>query len=1205
MPSSVSAKQNSEIPRPQTVSSAGLMNLATPPSKMEAASTEAFDSAASDALLQHALKSVMAAGTDQVPSLQNVELKMDGLQEEATMPIILGQNIKLVPDATQVGGMSLTQNLQVAMVPVQKLAALQGVQGSRTAGMSSAAPPESGVTITPKSSSLSSTVSHPANYPTSEVSAPLTKGPVSVPALAPETLPTRAPAQENHTTTVSLLNKVPVHVAVPAQATALPSSAMVASSLGPDQVPHALWKWPVAPTVAAVPQPQKKEMNKDDKEAGKIEGESKTGNNRAVLNLERDLSQPLLLVDLPDGLLESAAASGAPHYGFSSVDLPQQLVPERKPPQGEGSGEQADLDISQFLNMPIKASGKDRSGQKRTAEQAGLSTSGARSVPATDPGKELRSLKIASPQNLNLDSCMKISTSKPALKPSVPFVTYSEDILGHVLAPTLLIQKEQEDCDIRIDEVCTEVKTEPNYVDYVAVFDHSYEREGTAKPSPSSGPSANSKRCRVIPMCISGQTLSRKRKRNVGKAGEVHIKSEPLETQDAPASMGHQKEDGETSDSNTEEAAGETTSVLEDACDALTASGDKQLCPIDDAGNEMRYGCYTCEFVAGSIWDVTDHWMKKHLSDRPYVCVSCSASFKTSFMAASHIKNCGPESPVTIWMKPSQIYNEPLLFEVCDNTGDAASCDAGPQESSFQMVEVPANIPLDDEVTELCDEQGKLINFLKEVHSASSKTEDGYYCNRCGTTTTTATEMELHVKEDHRKARPYGCSSCDQKFVCAFDLKRHQVRQHDPELVINFDKDQEKHVMEGTRGKEVSTSWTEAYTCTYSGSTLKEYSCKKCGCVALTEAGIVRHVIVTHNFISLLACQRCKYQFPRNQPFLKNTIECPQCMLTLHVPRSHCLATHFTSKRKVFVCRMCEYKSQDKSGMTRHIKYSHTTVRPYMCGYCEYSSVEKPKIRLHLFNHHKNRPSKIIRDDEMVESFRRCLPELFDKLTFVFEGSMDDLCKLQLRDGGKEESQEGLRNRSRMLPNGVNKDKEKEPISLLPSGHRRKPQKKKRAPLKYVDGVSTVEHTLYIRHVSTTSKGGLQCDMCGFRAKTWARCAAHVQQKHINVLRGSRQYSTWPQVFKPPYFRCTLCDYKCNDRSCMSRHIKYIHFDVHPHRCPVCSYRKVEKAKVRIHIKNHHPELGAHTDAITDRELFIRCTREAKRYYCLVKEGGM
>ena len=48
------------------------------------------------------------------------------------------------------------------------------------------------------------------------------------------------------------------------------------------------------------------------------------------------------------------------------------------------------------------------------------------------------------------------------------------------------------------------------------------------------------------------------------------------------------------------------------------------------------------------------------------------------------------------------------------------------------------------------------------------------------------------------------------------------------------------------------------------------------------------------------------------------------------------------------------------------------------------------------------------------------------------------------------------------------------------------------------------------------------------------------------------------------HYRCRLCQYKCLDRSCMSRHVKYMHLRIHPHSCPFCGYSNVEKTKVQI-----------------------------------------
>lgn len=54
----------------------------------------------------------------------------------------------------------------------------------------------------------------------------------------------------------------------------------------------------------------------------------------------------------------------------------------------------------------------------------------------------------------------------------------------------------------------------------------------------------------------------------------------------------------------------------------------------------------------------------------------------------------------------------------------------------------------------------------------------------------------------------------------------------------------------------------------------------------------------------------------------------------------------------------------------------------------------------------------------------------------------------------------------------------------------------------------------------------------------------------------------------PVYFTC-----RCSDRSCMTRHVKYMHLQRFAHWCPYCRYGNVEKTKVRLHVVTNHREM--------------------------------
>lgn len=86
------------------------------------------------------------------------------------------------------------------------------------------------------------------------------------------------------------------------------------------------------------------------------------------------------------------------------------------------------------------------------------------------------------------------------------------------------------------------------------------------------------------------------------------------------------------------------------------------------------------------------------------------------------------------------------------------------------------------------------------------------------------------------------------------------------------------------------------------------------------------------------------------------------------------------------------------------------------------------------------------------------------------------------------------------------------------------------------------------------------------------------------------------------HFRCLSCNYRCYDRSCMARHVKYKHLTSRPHQCPHCPYNNVEKTKVRLHIRSNHPLLQKGVK--TNHHLLEQMSLEAKKFYIRVDANG-
>ena len=66
------------------------------------------------------------------------------------------------------------------------------------------------------------------------------------------------------------------------------------------------------------------------------------------------------------------------------------------------------------------------------------------------------------------------------------------------------------------------------------------------------------------------------------------------------------------------------------------------------------------------------------------------------------------------------------------------------------------------------------------------------------------------------------------------------------------------------------------------------------------------------------------------------------------------------SKKKVFVCKYCDYKSNSKYMADRHVALVHEkSVEPEVCKFCQFSSLYALNIKRHIMRSHPNRETQV------------------------------------------------------------------------------------------------------------------------------------------------------------------------------------------------------------------------------------------------------
>jgi len=335
------------------------------------------------------------------------------------------------------------------------------------------------------------------------------------------------------------------------------------------------------------------------------------------------------------------------------------------------------------------------------------------------------------------------------------------------------------------------------------------------------------------------------------------------------------------------------------------------------------------------------------------------------------------------------------------------------------------------------------------------------------------------------------------------------------------------------------------------------YQCRWCAFQGKDASVISLHALQEHHWPAAVLCPSCSCNILLSDfDRISTAITCSSCKAKIMLlPSSD--DSDAAEAQDVFMCNICAFKTRDKDYMCQHIEYNHTKCRPYTCVYCNYAAVECAQVTLHIANHHPDQSVIVKERNEGYGSFHHKINNLFPKLVSV-------------------RSNEDAR-----LPLNVDIDVAESDSS-------------KPAPSTDVDSLCfTCEEcklemsslTHLIRHQHCYHKSRLIANAAMVPAKPHDKNAA------LNIARLGE------------HFKCKVCGYCCQDRSCMSRHVKYMHIVARPHSCMYCSYNNVEKTKIRLHVKAQHPD--RQKAVLTDHTVLDEMSRQAKHFYVRIDSKGL
>jgi len=327
------------------------------------------------------------------------------------------------------------------------------------------------------------------------------------------------------------------------------------------------------------------------------------------------------------------------------------------------------------------------------------------------------------------------------------------------------------------------------------------------------------------------------------------------------------------------------------------------------------------------------------------------------------------------------------------------------------------------------------------------------------------------------------------------------------------------------------------------------FKCRWCAFQVKDSSLISLHVLRQHNWPAAVLCPSCSCNLQLTDDDRRSTsVVCYSCKAKILLAASTDDSSAKEAQDVIFMCNICAFKTRGKSIMCRHIKYNHTKCRPFTCVYCNYVAVERAQVKIHITSHHPEQAVVIKERTEASDHFYHIFDNLFPKLVSVQTGDVTEM--LRNEDGDGTESESG-----RPAPS------------------------------------SDVGSPLFT------------CIECKLETSSLEQLISHQHRFHKSTLSANAAMVPPMLDGQTEHFKCKICGYCCLDRSCMSRHVKYMHITARPHSCMYCSYNNVEKTKVRLHIMAHHP--GRPKTVRTNYKVLEEMSWQAKHFYVEINRTGL
>ena len=348
--------------------------------------------------------------------------------------------------------------------------------------------------------------------------------------------------------------------------------------------------------------------------------------------------------------------------------------------------------------------------------------------------------------------------------------------------------------------------------------------------------------------------------------------------------------------------------------------------------SETPYGCGTCSCQYRTASDLKRHVENAHGTStcRSYKCSICDWTYKTFSTLVSHMRTHASGNPniCKICCRPFKMPSAlKVHIKVCHLTNDKnVCCEKCPRRFAnetylkhHRRFVHPKGNPVSCNV---CSREFKNRHYLSSHMKRHGRTKS-YECNQCGSKFSGKQDLKIHTSV-HSSGKDFRCDLCNRCFKYASTVQTHIKRKHTPRVA------------------------NDLYTCNICFKQLKN------------QQNLRRHLQI-HTGEGRLACHVCNKEFRPDQ--LKRHMkahtdiyqyECSECSkkfrwissLNYHVIRAHTTE----GRRNTLICDLCNRCYPTRKSIVIHT-VSHLGQRKYQCCVCDKQFFHQSNCRNHEMLH--------------------------------------------------------------------------------------------------------------------------------------------------------------------------------------------------------------------------------------------------------------